>query len=227
MSTSSKYFLLLSWNVRGLGDPEKCTIIRDAICSTSPSIVCLRETKLNACDFFKAATFLPQNFTSSFVTCNAAGSRGGILTAWDPNALTLDHHAVHNSFCLSTSFTSAFSEHNFSVMNVYAPSDHRYSYLFLSSLSDFAPSFHGPWALAGDFNLIRSRQDKNTAISNSALVSAFNDKINEIGLLEIPLSGSRYTWTNKRDVPTLARLDSLSQQCFRLCLSLCQPSWSS
>jgi hypothetical protein len=147
------------------------------------------------------------NLSSSFVTCDAAGSRGGMLTAWDPSILTLDNHSISNAYCLSTSFSSNSSEHTFSVTNVYAPSDHRNSPLFLSSLSDLAPSFTGPWLLAGDFNLVRSQQDKNTTVSNPALISAFNDKINEIGLLELPLVGCRFTWTSKRDEPTLARLD--------------------
>lgn len=207
MSVSSKAFFLLSWNVRGLGDPEKCTIVRDAIRSANPSIVCLQETKLSECNFFKAATFLPANFSSSFITFDAAGSRGGMLTAWDPNVLTLHSHFHDSSYCLSASFTSTFSEHSFSVSNIYAPSDHRDSPLFLSSLSSLASSYNGAWILAGDFNLVRSQSDKNTSISNATLVSAFNDKINELGLLELPLAGCRYTWTNKRDDPTLACLD--------------------
>jgi hypothetical protein len=207
MLASSKTFLLFSWNVRGLGDPEKCTIVRDAIRSASPTIVCLQETKLSDCNFFKAATFLPPNLSSSFVSSNAAGSRGGILTAWDPNSLVLDSRSIPNNYCLSTTFSSAFSEHTFSITNVYAPSDHRDSPLFLASLSALAPSFPGPWLLAGNFNLVRSQLDKDTAVSNSSLIAAFNDKINEVALLELPLTGCRFTWTSKRDDPTLARLD--------------------
>jgi len=35
----------------------------------------------------------------------------------------------------------------------------------------------------------------------------FNDAVDELGLLELPLLDSLYTWSNKRATPTLARLD--------------------
>jgi hypothetical protein len=47
----------------------------------------------------------------------------------------LDSRSIPNNYCLSTTFSSAFSEHTFSITNVYAPSDHRDSHLFLASLS--------------------------------------------------------------------------------------------
>jgi len=205
--SSSKPFLVFCWNVRGLGDPKKCTIVRDAIRSARPTIACLQETKLSACNFFKAATFLPPNLASSFVSYDAVGSRGGMLTAWDPSLVTLQNHSSPNDYCLSTCFSSTASEHSFFVTNVYAPSDHRESHLFLSCLSNLVPSFTGPSLLVGDFNLVRSELDKNTNLSNRALSSAFSDKINEVALLELPLFGSNFTWTNKRAEPTLARLD--------------------
>jgi exonuclease III len=53
MNFVSKFFLLLSWNVRGLGDLDKCNIVRDALKQATPSIICLQETKLCECSRFK------------------------------------------------------------------------------------------------------------------------------------------------------------------------------
>lgn len=209
MNSVSKIFLLLSWNVRGLGDPEKCTVVRDALRQATPSIICLQETKLSDCSCFKAATFLPPNMLSSFVVSSAAGSRGGMLIAWHSNTLSLLTSTVPNNYCLSATFSSNVSEHTFSVTNIYAPSDHRESTTFLAQLAELPTDSDGPWLLAGDFNLIRSASDKNTPISNASLISAFNDTINTMDLLELPLSGCRYTWSNKRNNPTLVRLDRM------------------
>jgi exonuclease III len=132
MNSASKIFLLLSWNVCGLGDRNKCTIVRDVLRQATPTIICLQETKLTDCSIFKATTFLPLNMSSSFVLSNASGSRGGMLTAWDNNSLSLESSSVPNAYCLSTTFSSNMSEHTFSVTNVYAPSDHRDSATFLS-----------------------------------------------------------------------------------------------
>jgi len=46
MNSSNRCFYVVSWNVRGLGDPDKCTIVRNALRDAKPSIVCLQETKL-------------------------------------------------------------------------------------------------------------------------------------------------------------------------------------
>jgi exonuclease III len=41
---------LVSWNVRGLGGPEKKREVRSLIKEKCPFIVCLQETKLQNCD---------------------------------------------------------------------------------------------------------------------------------------------------------------------------------
>ena len=44
------------WNVRGLGDSNKCSLVKDALLASHPSVVCLQETKLQVVDTFKAAS---------------------------------------------------------------------------------------------------------------------------------------------------------------------------
>jgi len=81
---------VMSWNVRGLGDSEKCDVVRDAIASATPSVCCFQETKLHDVPAPKARTFLPTTLANSFHFLVAAGTRGGILTAWNASSLTLE-----------------------------------------------------------------------------------------------------------------------------------------
>jgi len=90
---------------------------------------------------------------------------------------------------------------------VYAPSDHHDSASFLEDLAELVPHINGPWVLAGDFNLIRSSDDKNNDRVDSRLTELFNDTINSLALLELPLLDRLFTWSNRRESPTLARLD--------------------
>jgi exonuclease III len=69
----------VSWNVRGLGDLDKCNIVRNATRDANYSVVCLQETKLERIDTFKAKTFLPPNLASTFVFKPVDGTRGGML----------------------------------------------------------------------------------------------------------------------------------------------------
>ena len=59
MCSVFKNFSIVSWNVRGLGDPDKCAIVKDALVSANPSIICLQETKLHHITQFQSRSFLP------------------------------------------------------------------------------------------------------------------------------------------------------------------------
>jgi hypothetical protein len=48
---------------------------------------------------------------------------------------------------------------------------------------------------------------KTTTIFISSFSVSFNDCIQDLYLIELPLLDRRFTWTNKRDDPTLERLD--------------------
>ena len=61
--------------------------------------------------------------------------------------------------------------------------------------------------LARDFNMIRYPHEKNNSNFHTLEVESFNDCINDLCLLELPLLDRRYTWSNRCTVPTLERLD--------------------
>ena len=149
-----------------------------------------------------------------------AGEGGGRDGGWRPAAPSWSRRSPRvrqgrtteptepvKSYSLTTTFTSTSTEASLTITNVYAPSDHSESAAFLAELLDLLPGIHGPWLLLGDFNLIRDPSDKNTGRVDTRLCSMFNDAVDELGLLELPLLDSLYTWSNKRATPTLARLD--------------------
>jgi exonuclease III len=196
---------IVSWNTQGLGCLKKRPIVRDAISSAAPSIVCIQETKLASMDGFVAASILPSGLTS-FESLDAIGSSGGILTAWDHRQFSLTS-VRRDSFSLCTSLQSSLSDLTLVITNVYAPADHSLTPAFLAELESLGPLFPVPWLVIGDFNLVRDPSDKNNDNFNLALASSFNDSIRTLALFELPLLDRRYTWSNKRDSPVLARLD--------------------
>lgn len=58
------------------------------------------------------------------------------------------------------------------------------------------------WLIVGDFNLISYPPGGDL---NNML--AFNESISNLGIVEIPLHGQRYTWSNMQENPLLQRLD--------------------
>jgi hypothetical protein len=59
----------------------------------------------------------------------------------------------------------------------------------------------------GDFNLTRRQENINKPRGDPNLMIRFNDAVSKLGLVEIPLSGQAYTWSNKQQNPLLERLD--------------------
>jgi len=54
------------------------------------------------------------------------------------------------------------------------------------------------WLIVGDFNLYRNPEDRNREGANYSDMLKFNDAISSLGLIELPLKGQRFTWTNKQ-----------------------------
>lgn len=81
--------------------------------------------------------------------------------------------------------------------------------LFLDELQAIRAQCAGPWAIAGDFNLIYRSEDKKNANVDQAMMGRFSRLLNEVELKEIALVGRKFTWSNERSGPTLVRLDSV------------------
>lgn len=55
--------------------------------------------------------------------------------------------------------------------------------------------------------MIRKPEDRNRDGADLNEIFSFNEAIEKLGVIEIPLHGRRYTWTNKQFPPLLERLD--------------------
>jgi hypothetical protein len=136
----------------------------------------------------------------------ANDTRGSMVTAWSHTMLSVGAPSC-GLYTLTIPFTSTSSDYTLTVTNVYAPADHRDTDSFLTELFSIHIDGNTPWLLIGDFNLTRASSDKNTPNFNSGLANCFNTTIESLALLELPLLDRRCTWSNKRDQPTLAKLD--------------------
>ncbi|KAF8658077.1 hypothetical protein HU200_059542 [Digitaria exilis] len=195
----------LSWNVRGLGQSKRYEDVLSELITQHPSLVALQETKLTEVPPCKRKMFLPSRLTC-FATRQSDGAAGGILTAWDARVFSL-YSTDEREFSLTIVLTLLSDGASLTITNVYAPTARSEKIRFLAELETIAAMTSGPWMIIGDFNLTRSPTDKNKGPFNHSEAHLFNDTINTLALLEIPLVDRAFTWSNKRDNPTLVRLD--------------------
>ena len=64
-----------------------------------------------------------------------------------------------------------------------------------------------PWCVGGDFNVVRFLSERLGSNSFTATMQEFSNFILEQGLIDLPLQGGAFTWSNSREVASKARLD--------------------
>ena len=64
-----------------------------------------------------------------------------------------------------------------------------------------------PWCLGGDFNVVRFPLERSGSSPFTFAMIDFLDFISEQGLIDLPLEGGTFTWSNSREVASHPRLD--------------------
>ena len=63
------------------------------------------------------------------------------------------------------------------------------------------------WLLIGDFNFYRSAENRNRPGDNFNDSFIFNNIISHLGLIELPIKGQSYTWSNMQGTSLLEQVD--------------------
>lgn len=198
---SSLVWNILCWNVRGLNSDDKCLALGNKIDEAGCSIICLQETKKETFDHSFIRKCCPRRF-DKFEFIPSREASGGLVTIWCSsyfNATVLHRE----DFVLTLRITLLQSNKTWSLSNIYGPCDGPKRIQFVQWFENLSIHIDELWLFMGDFNFMRSLENRNLPGGN--LDDIF--KFNEIALLEIPIKGRRYTWSNMQNQPLLEQLD--------------------
>nr|CAD1824953.1 unnamed protein product [Ananas comosus var. bracteatus] len=201
----NRLFRFLTWNVRGLNDPSKCTIIKTFIRHCRCCVVCFQETKLSSTSLEKFRSFCGSHL-HDFRTRDAEGTRGGLLTAWNSSLFDCIQE-WKGAFTLTVLLKRKIDGATFMISNVYGPTDVTLKANFFQELRSIHSVSSGIWTLLGDFNVLLSVDDKNGDTAHVADILKFREVVHDLHLVDLPILNKAFTWTNGRGVPTLERLD--------------------
>ena len=196
---------ILCWNVRGLNSEPKLLALSNAIASSGCAIICLQETKKPTIDNMFIKSCCPKRF-DKFAYIPSNGASGGIVTIWN-SAIFTGSVIMEEDFALAIKFRSTQSSQEWTLVNIYGPcqGDSRVTYTnWLRHLN--IPS-NDDWLLLGDFNYIRGPDNRNKPGGNPNDMITFNDIIRSNQLIELPIKGRAYTWSNMQIDPLLEQLD--------------------
>jgi hypothetical protein len=77
--------------------------------------------------------------------------------------------------------------------NIYGPCHSDQKVVFLEWFSNIDMPNNTNWIVMGDFNFIRKPSDRNKPSGDVNEMLLFNDAINNLGLVELPLKGRKFT----------------------------------
>jgi exonuclease III len=209
MNTNRK-IKIITWNVRGINDKSKRSLIRNFIKSENPDIVCLQETKLS---------LLPENiyrqiFSRRYdkgICLLAHGTSGGIILTWKKSMFTCDGRILKENV-ITADLRLMMDDQMIRITGVYGPTTGTHRTKFLQQIREQKSMHDEPWMICGDFNLILRSQERKSG-NMWPRDREFKNLIDELSMMDIPLQGRNYTWSNGM---AMAKLDRF----------LISPSWN-
>lgn len=190
----NKNWNILNWNIRGINDSNKWLALRNKISESNCDIVCLQETKRENFDARYIKNFCPRKI-NKFEFLPSVGASEGLLIAWN-DSLFSGENIFQNDFSISVRFISKLSGDSWILTNIYGPCQGAERVAFLDWLKNIQMPDDTKWILMGDFNYIWYPSNRNREGCNFSDMLNFNDAISSLALVEIPLKGRSYTWSN-------------------------------
>jgi exonuclease III len=190
--------------VRYLNDKDKRITVRNVIRSEKPDIICLQETKLDNFNEVLLRQIVGGRYQDK-IHVDAQGTAGGILLSWKKSIFALQSQEVYqNSITVELSFKLNSSK--IQITGVYGPSTGGNREDFLQQLRMAKLMNRIPWLICGDFNLVLAAEERSTN-RLTGVDREFRRLVNELSLIDLPLQGRRFTWSNARENVIFVRLD--------------------
>ncbi|XP_026437189.1 uncharacterized protein LOC113335304 [Papaver somniferum] len=198
-------FKIIFWKIRGMNDFDKQVAVKNLILSQRCAICLIQETKMHSMtDWFVRQLWYDENFGWAYVPSN--GYSGGILTIWDSSRLEkLDEIFGMNN--ITSLFSTRANNFQWDIYNVYSPCDYEPRRDFWQNMAEVREWWTSPICIAGDMNAIHSNEQRNHGDGDSRNTATLNSYILDNELIDQPLIGGAYTWSNNQVDPLLCRLD--------------------
>jgi hypothetical protein len=194
---------LISWNVRGLNDGAKRTRVCNLLQLWKADVVCLQETKLTAITQSLVRSLWRCRYVD-WINLDSVGASGGIILMWDKRVVERTDEAV-GRFSLSVRFREIASGFEWAYSGVYGPIRAVDRNLMWEELAGIASWWEVPWCVGGDFNIVRYPSERVGSTTLSHSMRDFSEFIFTMGLLDLPMEGGNFTWSNARSRSRLDR----------------------
>ncbi|GJW49028.1 RNA-directed DNA polymerase, eukaryota [Tanacetum coccineum] len=124
--------------------------------------------------------------------CDSIGASGGVLCIWEESVFKKDHVMISTQFC---GFFGSLVEQPL------------YRRLLWDYMSILLSRWNGEAILMGDFNEVRSSDERRGSWFNSSNARIFNNFISSSSLVDVKMEGYSFTWSH----PSASKMSKLDR----------------
>ncbi|GJT52969.1 RNA-directed DNA polymerase, eukaryota [Tanacetum coccineum] len=124
----------------------------------------------------------------------------------DTNFFRKDHHIVSDNFVALYGMCIPYKL-KLLLISVYAPQSRSSKRMLWSYLASLIANWNGESLITGDFNEVRSIEERWGSVFNVQGATEFNSFISNSGLLDIQLEGYSFTWAH----PSTTKMSKLDR----------------
>lgn len=197
--------IILSWNIRGLCSGEKKRALRRAINNSRPNMVFVQETKIqNPYDGLDEKIWLKESVQGRAI--KSEGRASGLLCIWQEGFFKVEEVISHKNYLFLIGMARGIRT-KVGFGNVYTSNDEKEQNVVWDELSQIIAGGDISWVLGGDFKSVRNEEERIGRGEVNRTAASFDHFINEVGLIDLSLTGSKFTWCNNKEEPAFSKLD--------------------
>nr|GEY32864.1 putative RNA-directed DNA polymerase, eukaryota, reverse transcriptase zinc-binding domain protein [Tanacetum cinerariifolium] len=178
----------------GLGNKSKKEWVKELTNNNKLNFIAIQETKMEKVSHMDVK-FMWGNSNYDFVFSESVGNSGGILCMWEESIFKKDYVTISDSF-VAIYGTWIPNKTKILIVSIYAPQQPSLRRVLWNYLLILLGRWNGESILMGDFNEVRTKEERCGTSFNSSNASFFNQFISSSGLIDIKIEGYSYTWSH-------------------------------
>ncbi|GKA07971.1 RNA-directed DNA polymerase, eukaryota, partial [Tanacetum coccineum] len=195
----------LSINIQGLGHKTKKEWVKALTYKHKLNFLAIQETKMNRISHMDVR-FMWGNTNYDFVCSDSLGNSGGILCIWEATIFKKENVTISDNF-IAIYGTWLSNNAKILFVVVYAPQQASSKTILWDYFSTLLRRWNGEAIIMGDFNEVRSREERRGSCFNPYSARRFDSFILTSGLVDIKLEGYTFTWSH----PSATKMSKLDR----------------
>nr|GFB06436.1 RNA-directed DNA polymerase, eukaryota [Tanacetum cinerariifolium] len=138
------------------------------------------------------------NSNYQFVVSGSIGNSGGILCVWEETIFKKFDVSISDNF-IALYGIWLLADSKILIVMIYAPHSFSLKRILWDYISGVITRWNGETIVLGDFNEVRSEDERFGSIFHQSYAREFNHFISSSGLLEVKMEGYSFTWFYSSD----------------------------